>query len=99
MNVYSTVIVSDANKAAAQQVISDLYSTEESESTHGENYFGVELDRDGATFWASSGHLYSDEATALVDSGSLEYIHFGDSFDQAIASRNMTKIEVDEGIE
>ena len=61
MNIFSTVIVTNAKKKAAQKVINDLYyvpaTDEEAEhiSTKGEGFFGIELEKGTSKYWASSG--------------------------------------------
>ena len=96
MNTHSIVIVSDSNKQAAQDLISALYTNEESTSTHGDNFFGVELTKDSDSFWASSGSFYSTELTALVNSDLCHHVSFDSNFDSAIEAQGMAKVVIED---
>lgn len=96
MNTHSIVIVSDSNKQAAQDLISALYTNEESTSTHGDNFFGVELTKDSDSFWASSGSFYSTELTALVNSDLCHHVSFDSNFDSVIEAQDMAKVVIED---
>ena len=96
MNTHSIVIVSDSNKQAAQDLISALYTNEESTSTHGDNFFGVALTKDSDSFWASSGSFYSTELTALVNSDLCHHVSFDSNFDSVIEAQGMAKVVIED---
>jgi len=96
MNTHSIVIVSDSNKQAAQDLISALYTNEESTSTHGDNFFGVELVKGSDSFWASAGSFYSTELTALVNSALCHHVSFDSSFDSVIEAQDMAKVIIED---
>ena len=96
MNTHSIVIVSDSNKQAAQDLISALYTDEENTSTHGDNFFGVELTKDSDSFWASSGSFYSTELTALVNSDLCHHVSFDSNFDSVIEAQGMAKVVIED---
>ena len=99
MNTHSIVIVSDSNKQAAQDLISALYTNEESASTHGDNFFGVELVKGSDSFWASAGSFYSTELTALVNSALCHHVSFDSSFDSVIEAQDMAKVIIEDETE
>tara|TARA_R110000764_G_scaffold133864_2_gene221918 strand:- start:194 stop:511 length:318 start_codon:yes stop_codon:yes gene_type:complete len=98
MNTFAAVIVTNAKKAEAQKVISALYSTPATEtedavvSTHGDNFFGIELKKDFRTFWASSGGFLTAELTALVDSGVPYYTFLGNDLTAALTACKLTRV-------
>ena len=96
MNTHSIVIVSSSNKQAAQDLISALYTDEENTSTHGNNFFGIELTKDSESFWASSGSFYSTELTELVNSDLCYHVSFDSNFDNVIEAQGMAKVAVEE---
>ena len=102
MNIFSTVIVTNAKKKAAQKVISDLYyvpaTDEEAEhiSTKGEGFFGIELKKGTSKYWASSGAFVDKELTALINSGVPYYTSFGNDFKTAIEACELTRVYNDE---
>jgi len=96
MNTHSIVIVSDSNKQAAQDLISALYTNEESTSTHGDNFFGVELVKDSDSFWASAGSFYSTDLTGLVNSALCHHVRFDSSFDSVIEAQDMAKVVIED---
>ena len=99
MNTHSIVIVSSSNKQAAQDLISALYTNEENTSTHGDNFFGIELTKDSESFWASSGSFYSTELTALVNSSLCHHVSFNSNFDTVLAELEMDKVVVEDELE
>jgi hypothetical protein len=96
MNTHSIVIVSGSNKQAAQDLISALYTDEENTSTHGDNFFGIELAKGSDSFWASAGSFYSTELTALVNSGLCHHVSFDSSFDSVIEAQDMAKVVIED---
>lgn len=102
MNIFSTVIVTNAKKKAAQKVINDLYyvpaTDEEAEhiSTKGEGFFGIELEKGTSKYWASSGAFLSSELTVLMNSGVPYYTSFGNDFKTAIEACELTRVYNDE---
>lgn len=96
MNTHSIVIVSGSNKQAAQDLISALYTNEENTSTHGDNFFGIELTKDSDSFWASSGSFYSTELTALVNSDLCHHVSFDSNFDSVIEAQGMAKVVIED---
>jgi hypothetical protein len=99
MNTHSIVIVSGSNKHADQDLISALYTNEENTSTHGDNFFGIELTKDSESFWASSGSFYSTELTALVNSSLCYHVSFDSNFDTVLAELEMDKVVVEDELE
>ena len=96
MNTHSIVIVSGSNKQAAQDLISALYTDEENTSTHGDNFFGIELTKDSDSFWASAGSFYSTELTALVNSDLCHHVSFDSNFDSVIEAQGMAKVVIED---
>lgn len=96
MNTHSIVIVSGSNKQAAQDLISALYTDEENTSTHGDNFFGIELVEGSNSFWASSGSFYSTELTALVNSDLCHHVSFDSNFDSVIEAQGMAKVVIED---
>ena len=102
MNIFSTVIVTNAKKKAAQKVINDLYyvpaTDDEAEhiSTKGEGFFDIELKKGTSKYWASSGAFHSEQLTALMNSGTPYYTSFGNDFKKAIEACSLTKVETAE---
>ena len=102
MNIFSTVIVTNAKKTAAQKVINELYSLpaldgeEAYVSEAGLEFFGIELKKGTSKYWASSGAFVSKELTALMNSGTLYYTSFGNDFKKAIEACSLTKVETAE---
>jgi hypothetical protein len=99
MNTHSIVIVSNSNKQAAQDLISALYTNEENTSTHGDNFFGIELTKDSESFWASSGSFYSTELTALVNSSLCYHVSFDSNFDTVLVELEMDRVVVEDELE
>ena len=102
MNIFSTVIVTNAKKKAAQKVINDLYyvpaTDDEAEhiSTKGEGFFGIELEKGTSKYWASSGAFLSSELTALINNVSPYYVVIGNDFQAALDACGLTKVVVEE---
>tara|TARA_R110000737_G_scaffold114479_2_gene147439 strand:- start:1590 stop:1898 length:309 start_codon:yes stop_codon:yes gene_type:complete len=102
MNTFATVVVTSANKAAAQKVISALYSTPATDtedavvSIHGTNFFDTKLKKNLKTYWASSGAFLTDELTALTNSGLTYIVYLGYNWKKALADNNLTKIIIKE---
>ena len=104
MNIYSTVIVTNAKKKAAQKVINDLYyvpaTDDEAEhiSTRGEGFFDIELKKGISKYWASSGAFHSDQLTALINNVSPYYVAIDNDFQEALDACGLTKVVVKETI-
>jgi len=102
MNIFSTVIVTNAKKAEAQEVLNELYSlpaTDEEEeyvSTKGDDFFGIELKKGTSKYWASSGAFVDDELTALINSGVAYYTSFGNDFQVALDACELIRIDTEE---
>lgn len=102
MNIFSTVIVTNAKKAEAQEVLNELYSlpaTDEEEeyvSTKGDDFFGIELKKGTSKYWASSGAFVDDELTALINSGVAYYTSFGNDFPAALDACGLIRIDTEE---
>lgn len=102
MNIFSTVIVTNAKKAEAQEVLNELYSlpaTDEEEeyvSTKGNDFFGIELKKGTSKYWASSGAFVSKELTALTNSGVSYYTSFGNDFQAALEACGLIRIDTEE---
>ena len=102
MNIFSTVIVTNAKKAEAQEVINELYSLpaldgeEAYVSEAGLEFFGVELKKGTSKYWASSGAFVDKELTALMNSGVPYYTSFGNDFKTAIEACELTRVYNDE---
>ena len=102
MNIFSTVIVTNAKKAEAQEVLNELYSlpaTDEEEeyvSTKGDDFFGIELKKGTSKYWASSGAFVDDELTALINSGVAYYTSFGNDFQAALDACELIRIDTEE---
>lgn len=102
MNIFSTVIVTNAKKAEAQEVLNELYSlpaTDEEEeyvSTKGNDFFGIELKKGTSKYWASSGAFVDDELTALINSGVAYYTLFGNDFQAALDACELIRIDTEE---
>jgi ribosomal protein S16 len=103
MNIFSTVIVTNAKKKAAQKVINDLYyvpaTDDEAEhiSTRGEGFFDIELKKGTSKYWASSGAFQSEQLTALMNSSGVPYYtSFGNDFKTAIEACELTRVYNDE---
>ena len=77
MNTFCTLIVTDSNKDAANDLInSDVFNRE---ATDGEN-----------TFWFNSGAFLSSEVTALVNSDLLEYADFSGNLSSTLESQGLS---------
>lgn len=103
MNIFSTVIVTNAKKAEAQEVLNELYSlpaTDEEEeeyvSTRGDDFFGIELKKGNSKYWASSGAFVDDELTALINNGVAYYTSFGNDFQAALDACGLIRIDTEE---
>ena len=102
MNIFSTVIVTNAKKAEAQEVLNELYSlpaTDEEEehvSTKGDDFFGIELKKGNSKYWASSGAFVSKELTALTNSGVSYYTSFGNDFQAALDACELIRVDTEE---
>ena len=102
MNIFSTVIVTNAKKKAAQEVLNELYSypaldgEEAYVSEAGLEFFGIELKKGTSKYWASSGAFVDKELTALINSGVPYYTSFGNDFKTAIEACELTKVYNDE---
>ena len=98
MNIFSTVIVTNAKKKEAQKVINDLYyapaTDDEAEhiSTRGEGFFDIELKKGISKYWASSGAFHSEQLTALTNSGVPYYTLFGNDFKAAVEACELTRV-------
>ena len=99
MNIFSTVIVTNAKKAKAQEALNDLYyvpatdDQEEYVSTKGNDFFGIELKKGTSKYWASSGAFVDDELTALMNSGVSYYTSFGNDFQAALDACGLIRID------
>jgi ribosomal protein S16 len=102
MNIFSTVIVTNAKKAQAQEVLNELYSvpaTDDQEayvSTQGNDFFNIELNKGTSKYWASSGAFVSKELTALTNSGVSYYTSFGNDFQAALDACGLIRIDTEE---
>jgi ribosomal protein S16 len=102
MNIFSTVIVTNAKKKEAQKVINDLYYVpainDEPEyiSTRGEGFFDIELKKGTSKYWASSGAFHSKQLTALINSGATYYTLFGNDFQAAVDACGLIKVVISE---
>ena len=102
MNIFSTVIVTNAKKKAAQEVINELYSLpatdDEAEhiSTKGEGFFDIELEKGTSKYWASSGAFLSSELTALINNVSPYYVVIGNDFQAALDACGLIRIDNEE---
>jgi ribosomal protein S16 len=102
MNIFSTVIVTNAQKAKAQKALNDLYyvpatdDQEEHVSTKGNDFFGIELKKGTSKYWASSGAFVDDELTALMNSGVSYYTSFGNDFQAALDACGLIRIDNEE---
>jgi ribosomal protein S16 len=102
MNIFSTVIVTNAKKKAAQKVINDLYyvpaTDDEAEhiSTRGEGFFDIELKKGISKYWASSGAFQSEQLTALINNVSPYYVVIGNDFQAALDACGLTKVVVEQ---
>jgi hypothetical protein len=102
MNIFSTVIVTNAKKAQAQEVLNELYSvpaTDDQEayvSTQGHDFFNIELNKGTSKYWASSGAFVSKELTALTNSGVSYYTSFGNDFQAALDACELTRVDNEE---
>jgi ribosomal protein S16 len=102
MNIFSTVIVTNAKRAEAQKVLNELYSVpatdEEAEylSNAGDDFFNIELKKGFSKYWASSGAFLSDELTALINSGVSYYTSFGNDFQAALNACELTRVDNEE---
>ena len=79
MNIYATIIVSNTNKAAAQDLV-------------GDGFFDILLKKGIRKYWVSSGPFLNAEYDLLVDSGLAHSVNTDDSFNEAVAVLGMTKI-------
>jgi len=101
MNIFSTVIVTNAKKAA-QEVLNELYSypaldgEEAYVSEAGLEFFGIELKKGTSKYWASSGAFVSKELTALTNSGVAYYTSFGNDFQAALDACGLIRIDNEE---
>lgn len=95
MNILTTLIVTDADKASAQGVINTLHTTEEGASTQGDTLFSVELTDGTETFWATTGFLYGDDLTALINTDYIQYACFPADLDKALEANSLTLVEVE----
>jgi hypothetical protein len=95
MNILTTLIVTDADKASAQGVINALHSTEEGASTQGDTLFSVELTDGTETFWATSGFLYGDDLTALINTDYIQYACFPADLEQALEVNGLERVQND----
>ena len=93
MNILTTLIVTDADKASAQGVINTLHTTEEGASTQGDTLFSVELTDGTDTFWATSGFLYGDDLTALINTDYIQYACFPADLEQALEVNGLERVE------
>ena len=93
MNILTTLIVTDADKASAQGVVNALHSTEEGASTQGDTLFSVELTDGTETFWATSGFLYGDDLTALINTDYIQYACFPADLEQALEVNGLERVE------
>lgn len=102
MNIFSTVIVTNAKRAQAQEVLNELYSvpaTDDQEayvSTQGNEFFNIELKKGTSKYWASSGAFVSKELTALTNSGVSYYTSFGNDFQAALDACGLTRVDNEE---
>ena len=102
MNIFSTVIVTNAKKAEAQEVLNELYSLpatdEEAEhiSTKGNEFFNIELKKGTSKYWASSGAFVDKELTALINNGVAYYTSFGNDFQAALDACGLIRIDNEE---
>ena len=102
MNIFSTVIVTNAKKAQAQEVLNELYSapaTDDQEayvSTQGNEFFNIELKKGTSKYWASSGAFVDDELTALINNGVAYYTSFGNDFQAALDACELIRINTEE---
>jgi hypothetical protein len=102
MNIFSTVIVTNAKKAEAQEVLNKLYSVpamddqEAYVSTAGNDFFNIELKKGTRKYWASSGAFVSSELTALTNSGVSYYTSFGNDFQAALDTCELLRIDTAE---
>ena len=102
MNIFSTVIVTNAKKAEAQEVLNELYSypvldgEEAYVSEAGNEFFNIELKKGTSKYWASSGAFVSKELTALINSGVAYYTSFGNDFQAALDACGLIRIDNEE---
>ncbi|MCS5594181.1 MAG: hypothetical protein NZ730_06520 [Porticoccaceae bacterium] len=85
-----TLIVTDADKESAEQVINDLYADSVEVSTQGAGMFPIELTDGTDTFWACTGQLYRRDSTALINSDLLYYVSTADAFSTAVGECELT---------
>jgi hypothetical protein len=88
-----TLIVAEADKPLAEQVINDLYTDGAEASTQGVGIFPIELTDGTDTFWACTGQLYHMDSTALINSDQLYYVSTADAFATAIGECGLTIVE------
>jgi len=102
MNIFSTVIVTNAKKAEAQEVLNELYSLpaldgeEAYVSEAGLEFFGIELKKGTSKYWASSGAFVDKELTALINNGVAYYTSFGNDFQAALDACGLIRIDTEE---
>jgi len=83
MNQYATIIVTTANKAAAQELL-------------GDTFFDIPLKKTLSKYWVSSGYFLVEEYNAIVDSGLAFNINTEDSYLDCLSGLGMTRIIKDE---
>lgn len=83
MNQYATIIVTNANKAAAQELL-------------GDTFFDIPLKKTLSKYWVSSGYFLVEEYDAVVDSGLAYNINTEDSYFDCLSGLGMTRIIKDE---
>ena len=83
MNVYATIIVSNANKEAAQALV-------------GDDFFDIQLKKGFSKYWVSSGYFLIEEYDAIVDRELAYIINTEDSFHSCLDEQGMTKVIIEE---
>jgi len=79
VNTYATIIVTNAAKQAAQELL-------------GEGFFNILLKKGIRKYWVSSGPFFTTEYELMANSGLAHSVNINDSFSNTIASLGMTKI-------
>lgn len=83
MNKYATIIVTNNNKEAAQDLL-------------GDGFFDIQLKKGFSKYWVSSGPFLVEEYNVMVDSGLAYTIDTENSFKDCLANNGITKVIVEE---
>ena len=79
MNVYATIVVSNANKEAAQALV-------------GDGFFDILLKKGFSKYWVSSSPFLEQEYDVLVESGLTYEIDTDNSLAVCLANLGLTKV-------